>query len=106
MESSWTGMKYSRRWRSYKVKPVTKNKVHEKIRVDQFLKLILAFYGAHKCHVRDHKTPLQDSSPKCRLDMNLRAISSKWRAFWTHCSMCGYFLTNLGRKLYSRVYWL
>jgi len=60
------------------VKPVTKNRVYEKIRVDQFLKLILAFCGAYKCHVRDHKTPLQDSGPECRLDMNLRVISSKW----------------------------
>lgn len=90
----------------YKAKPVTKNRVYEKIRVDRFLKLILAFYGAHNCRVRGHKTPLQDFGPKCRLDMNLRVISSKWRVFWTHCSICGYFLTNLGRILYYRVYCL
>lgn len=38
------------------MKPVTKNGVYEKIIVDQLLKLILAFCGAHKCHVRGHKT--------------------------------------------------
>ena len=63
------------------MKPVTKNRVYEKIIVDQFLKLILAFCGAYKCYVCGHKSPLQDSGPKSRLDMNLRVISSKWRAF-------------------------
>jgi hypothetical protein len=91
---------------NYRVKQVTKNRVYEKIIVDQLLKLILAVCGAHKCHVRGHKTPLQDSGPKFRLDRNLRVISSKWRAFWTHCSTCGYFLTNSGRILYSQVNWL
>jgi hypothetical protein len=46
------------------VKPVTKNRVYEKNIVDQLLKLIMSFCGAHKCHVRGHKTPLQDSGPK------------------------------------------
>ena len=91
---------------NYRVKPVTKNRVYEKIIVDQLLKLIPAFCGTHKCHVRGHKTPLQDSGPKCRLDTNLRVISSKWRAFWTHFSTCGCLLPNSGRILYSQVNWL
>jgi hypothetical protein len=63
------------------VKPVSKTKVFEKLIVDQLLRLIMAFYGAHKCHFLGHKTPLHDSAPKFRLDTNLPVISSKWRAF-------------------------